>query len=317
LVAAADQTLAWIESNLPAAPEDEPDGVPEPAAAAVRVAFEGWLFDWKGGESWEPRKVSGYLARLIAEKAERDAARAQREAERVAEQFVVEGWHHGDWSQVMHDRTNFPNAELDDWSVNLLLTDPPYGQGFQSDYRLNRSKDRKHDRIANDATPDEAEKQLALMLEAFYPKLALDAHLLIFCSWAGEPGMRDVITRAGYTVRGSLVWDKQATGMGDPTTTFAPAHERIIHAVKGSPKLYYRAADILRHPRTDSSRHPTEKPVPLLQELIEATTVEGQLVVDPFGGVASTAVAAKASGRRWWSVELEEKYYTAGEERLS
>ena len=316
LISAADQTLAWIAANLPeiSAPDDD---VSEPNRHTTQAEFEEWLRRNRSGESWEPRAVSGYLARLIAEKSARDAARAQAEAERIAEQFVVEGWHHGDWHQVLHDHETFPNAELADGSVSLLLTDPPYGQGFRSDYRLDRAKDHKHDRIANDATPAEAEKQLSEMLEAFHPKLADNAHLLVFCSPIGEPGMRDIITAAGYTLRSFLIWDKQATGMGDPTTTFAPAHERILYAVKGSPKLYYRAADILRHPRADSSRHPTEKPVPLLQELIEATTVEGQLVADPFGGVASTAVAAKNSGRRWWSAELEEKYYTAGEERLS
>ena len=104
--------------------------------------------------------------------------------------------------------------------------------------------------------------------------------------------------------------------MGDPTTTFAPAHERILHAVKGSPPLYRRSADVLSYPRCDSSRHPTEKPEPLLRELIEAVTVEGQIVADPYGGVASTPAAAKATGRRWFGCELDEKYWRAGEERL-
>lgn len=104
--------------------------------------------------------------------------------------------------------------------------------------------------------------------------------------------------------------------MGDPTTTFAPAHERILHAVKGSPPLYHRAADLLSHRRCDSTRHPTEKPETLLTELIEATTVEGQIVADPFGGVASTPAAAKAAGRRWFGCELSEQYWATGEERL-
>lgn len=278
LIAAAEQTVAWIQSNAT-----------DPAAA--HTEFTAWLRSNKGNRSWEPRAVAEYLQKLIAS------------------QFVVEGWHHGNW------RDHFDT--LDDGTVGLLITDPPYGQGFQSDYRLDRRVDRKHQTIANDATPEDAEAELLAALEAFAPKLADQAHILVFCSWAGEPGMRETITKAGYTVRGSLIWDKQATGMGDPDTTFAPAHERILHAVKGSPPLYRRAADVLRHRRCDSSRHPTEKPVPLLRELIEATTAEGQLVADPFGGVASVPVAAKDVGRRWWGCEIDAKYHAAGEERLS
>lgn len=249
----------------------------------TRAEFDAWL-----PGNWQPREVAGYLQRLIAS------------------QYVVEGWYHGDWRDHMD--------KVDDGSVALLLTDPPYGMGYQSDYRLDRRVDRKHDTIAADDV--DAPAELQAMLEAFQSKLATDAHVLVFCGWANEPEMRDAITKAGFTLRGSLVWDKQATGMGDPTTTFAPAHERILHAVKGSPPLYRRAADLLSHRRCDSSRHPTEKPEGLLRELIEAATVEGQIVADPFGGVASTAAAAKASGRRWFSCELEEKYWAIGEERL-
>lgn len=278
LVAAAEQTTAWIDANTA-----------DPATACTE--FRTWLESNKGDKSWQPRAVAEYLQRLIAS------------------QFVVTGWHHGNWRDHLD--------QLDDGTVGLLLTDPPYGQGFQSDHRLDRRVPRKHQTIANDATPEQAEAELLAALEAFAPKLADQAHVLVFCSWAGEPGMRDTIAKAGYTIRGSLIWDKQATGMGDPDTTFAPAHERIIHAVKGSPPLYRRAADVLRHRRCDSTRHPTEKPVPLLRELIEATTAEGQIVADPFGGVASVPAAAKEAGRRWWGCEIEAKYHAAGEERLS
>lgn len=280
LVTAADQTVEWIDAHAR-----------DPEAQHAR--FNEWLVAESGpdGRSWQPRAVAEYLQKLIAS------------------QFVVEGWHHGDWRE--HIDT------LDDGSVALLLTDPPYGQGFQSDRRIDRRQPRKHDTIASDGSAEDAEAEVLAALEAFAPKLADNAHVLIFCSWAGEPGMRDVVAKAGYTLRGSLVWDKQTRGMGDPDTTFAPSHERILHAVKGSPVLYRRAADLLRHARCDSSRHPTEKPEALLAELIDATTAEGQLVADPFGGVASTPAAAKKAGRRWWGCELEEKYWQAGEERLS
>lgn len=68
--------------------------------------------------------------------------------------------------------------------------------------------------------------------------------------------------------------------------------------------------------RPAATRHPTEKPVALMAQLIESSTVRGDLVVDPFAGVGSTLVAAILSGRRAWGVEVEERYATIALDRV-
>lgn len=94
-------------------------------------------------------------------------------------------------------------------------------------------------------------------------------------------------------------------------------HERIIFAVKGSPKLSERLPDVLEVDRPDSERHPTEKPIDLLTTLMGVSTVHGYLIADPFGGVASTVVAALESGRRGWGYELSAEHHAAGLSALS
>jgi site-specific DNA-methyltransferase (adenine-specific) len=197
-----------------------------------------------------------------------------------------------------------------------LLTDPPYGIEFQSDYRLDRSAEHRHEEIAADL-PMEAQAEIAECFRVMYAKLTANAHVLCFCHWSQEPCVRTAIESAGFTVRGSLIWVKNNTGMGDPDTTFAPKHERIIHAVKGSPVLFRREPDVLEAARVNSQLHPNEKPVNLLTRLIEATTVEGELVADPFAGVASTLVAARRTNRAYWGCEVDKTYFSAGSERLS
>ena len=256
--------------------------------------FQQWLIDNAGGKSWDLRKLELYERELRARLEEEGAQR-------------TEAWVLGDW----RDRV----GKLEDGSVALVLTDPPYGADYQSDYRLDRRKDRKHGKLANDAQnegPGEAREALA----ALHPKLTEDAHVFCFCHWSNEAAIREAVTNAGYKVRGSLVWVKNNTGMGDPRTTFAPKHERIIHAVKGSPTLFDREADVLEFDRVDTKRHPTEKPLLLLRRLIEVSTVAGELVADPFGGVASTLVAAKNLGRNYWGCELDEAYHKDGAKRL-
>jgi site-specific DNA-methyltransferase (adenine-specific) len=196
---------------------------------------------------------------------------------------------------------------LEDASVSLVLTDPPYGMEYRSNYRKER-----HDAIEGDDSTDAFRESV----EAMIPKMKENAHLLAFVNWKNEAEFIRACEGCGLTVKSSIVWAKNNTGMGDLEGSFAPKHERIIHAVKGSPKLFTRTADVLCFDRVATENHPTEKPVDLLMELIEACTVKGQLVADPFGGVASVAVAAKKSGRDFWSCEISEKYFRHGEGRI-
>lgn len=190
--------------------------------------------------------------------------------------------------------------------IRLLLTDPPYGQAFQSGRRTTSAK---KSAIANDETIGDAAALLADVLPKAFARMADDAHALIFTGWRFEPEIRAVIEAAGFTIKGSLVWVKNNHGTGDLEGSFAPKHERIIHAVKGKPKLVQRIPDVVLGKDKQNSDHPTEKPLDLLRALIEATTSPGDLVVDPFAGSGSTLFAADALGRDFWGCELDPTYH--------
>ena len=263
-------------------------------AEQFEAEFREWLEHAKNGISWDVRKVIEYGRELEAKAEAKEREQGAR-------------WFNADWREHV--------GNIEDDSVSLLLTDPPYGMAFQSDRRADRRQDRKHDPIENDGAG--AVDELADCLDKFFSKLVNDAHIYIFCHWSNEPEIRTAVELSGLKIRGSLVWDKILPGMGDPATTFAPRHEKIIHAVKGSPVLFEREADVLQFQRCNSDRHPTEKPVELLSRLIEITTVKGELVADPFAGVASTLVAAKRLERDFWGCEIKEDYHHVGSERLA
>jgi len=262
------------------------------SAEAWECDVERWLAENSGGKSWDVRELVAYRLQI----------------EQRLNKCGPDQWLHGNW------RDHFESIK--DGSIAVLLTDPPYGMGYQSDFRLDRTKARKHDRIENDGE-GEGPAELSECVAAFVPKLASNAHVFVFTNWRNEDAMRTALADAGLTVRGSLVWVKNNTGMGDPKTTFAPKHERIIHAVKGSPILFEREADVLEFDRVNTDRHPTEKPVDLLARLIEITSVEGQRIADPFGGVGSTCEAAASLGRNYWGCEINEQYWRHGCERLN
>ena len=253
-----------------------------------REEFYSWVRGSPRKETWDFRKIIKY----------------RRKAEAAKENWR-NSWLFGDCLVYVED--------LQDESVSLTLTDPPYGIA----YRSNRRKaSLKHEFIKSDIKEDAALELLEDILLDLYPKHKPDSHLLCFCHWSNEEKVRRVIESTDFKIKGSLIWYKNNKGMGDLTHSFAPIHERIIHAVKGNPILFRRECDVLTANRVPAHNHPTEKPVDLLIKLINVTTTKNELIADPFGGVASTAAAAKAMGRKFWGVELDEVYYRVGSERL-
>jgi len=63
-------------------------------------------------------------------------------------------------------------------------------------------------------------------------------------------------------------------------------------------------------------KHPTVKPLQIMERLIEMTTTEGQIVLDPFMGSGSTGIATHSLKRDFLGFELLEEYYNIAEKRL-
>ncbi|WP_329856420.1 site-specific DNA-methyltransferase [Stenotrophomonas muris] len=63
--------------------------------------------------------------------------------------------------------------------------------------------------------------------------------------------------------------------------------------------------------------HPTQKPVRLMQALVELTTKPGQLVLDPFCGSGSTLVAARNTGRHYVGCDISSEYVDVARSRLA
>lgn len=108
--------------------------------------------------------------------------------------------------------------------------------------------------------------------------------------------------------------------MGDLKAQFAPRHEVVIFATKG--RFMFpgkRPDDVIACPRVGNSSqiHPNEKPVALLEYLIEATTEPGAVILDPFAGSGSTLVAAAKTGRRYIGIEIDPGYSQIAADRVA
>ena len=63
-------------------------------------------------------------------------------------------------------------------------------------------------------------------------------------------------------------------------------------------------------------RHPTQKPLYLLERIIQASTSEGDIVLDPFCGSSTTGIAAKRLGRKYIGIDNVEEYIDLSIRRL-
>ncbi len=68
--------------------------------------------------------------------------------------------------------------------------------------------------------------------------------------------------------------------------------------------------------RLKEPKHPTQKPVSILEKIVQMASNEGDTILDPFMGVASTGVAALNLGRRFIGIEIDKEYSNAAKKRL-
>lgn len=198
---------------------------------------------------------------------------------------------------VWHGKAEDVVAAMPTESVDLIVTDPPYGVEWQS----NRRKE-KFERLAND-TPADRDGIRAVLGECVRV-VRQHRHLYVF-------GPTDVLEGLKVSEAVSLVWDKGTMGSGDVTAAWGPQHEPISFVVskhrhagkagKSTIPTRMRKGSILSYTRPTGrnvKRHPDEKPVPLMRELIESSSRQGETVLDCYAGSGPVGVAAILSGRR-------------------
>ena len=203
--------------------------------------------------------------------------------------------------------------QMEDECIDFIITDPPYGIGFQSNRPRSKNPKAVKSKIANDKTP------FIWWLYDAQRVLKDGGGCLCFSRWDVQQVFIDAMKIAGFTVKSVVIWDRMVHGMGDLKATFAPRHDTCIFAVKGAYAFQDgRPVDVIQSQRLDGAKltHPNEKPVDLMRRLIESTTKPNDLILDPFAGSGTTLVAALQSGRRYVGVEISPEHYATAQRRI-
>ena len=189
--------------------------------------------------------------------------------------------------------------ELEPESVDLVLTDPPYGIDLPTNF---------------------ASRRRGCLSECLhdYPRVHGDdrkfdpAPLLPFGScvlWGANYYADRLPTTSGW-----LVWDKrQGTGINDQ----ADAELAWTNCVKGVRVFRHLWNGFRRDSEKREHFHPTQKPVALMRWCIGKALPDGGMILDPYMGSGPVPIAAKGEGCRCIAVEIEERYCEIAAKRLA
>ena len=188
--------------------------------------------------------------------------------------------------------------DLPDKSIDLILTDPPYGINAEKGVgRFGSSKTDKHYNDNWDIAPPHK--------EIFDDILRISKNAIIF----GGQFFTDKLPVNGHWI----VWDKKGEIKFD--NPFGDCELAWTNIDKKSVKKY----TVIQQGFVSKERqryHPTQKPVELFENILNDYSKEGDLVIDPFLGSGTTAVACRNLKRNYIGIEISEKYCEIARQRL-
>ena len=213
-------------------------------------------------------------------------------------------------------------------SVDLIVTSPPYNLRNSTG---NGMKDGRGGKWANAALMDGYDTTDDAMphddyvlwqrdcLAAMMRILRDDGAIFYNHKWRVQNGLlqdrSDIVD--GFPVRQVIIWQRQG-GINFNPGYFLPTYEVIYLIAKPGFRLAAKAnahGDIWRIPQDRKNPHPAPFPLELAQRVINSTTAK--IVLDPFIGSGTTAIAAQAEERKWIGFDISENYCRLARERIA
>lgn len=238
---------------------------------------------------------------------------------------LMEHWinkvHPGDCVELMN---NMPVG-----SVGMIVTSPPYNLRNSTGNGMKNGSGGKwenaklitgYDTTTDNMPHDEYVKWQRTCLTAMMRVLSNDGAIFYNHKWRVQGGLwqrlADEITE-GFPVRQIIIWQRSG-GINFNPGYFLPTYEVIYMICKPDFKLAPKAnaqGDVWSIPQDIHNPHPASFPVELAQRCIQSTNAK--VVLDPFMGSGSTAIAAEICKRDWIGIDISEDYCQLARERLA
>jgi site-specific DNA-methyltransferase (adenine-specific) len=216
--------------------------------------------------------------------------------------------------------------------VDAVVTDPPYSSGglFKGDraqepsikYHQSDSKKRYTNFSGDNKDQRSWTLWMSMWINLTVRKLPEGAMFCLFSDWRQLPATTDALQFGGIVWRGIAVWDKGLATRPLPSRFRAQA-EYIVWGTNGPKELNFKDKDAhyfpgvfqCGAPSSAKREHPTQKPIDLLNTLVQTARPNG-VVLDPFMGSGTTGVACVQTERKFIGIEINEKYFDIACKRL-
>ena len=208
---------------------------------------------------------------------------------------------------------------LQDASVDLILTDPPY-ESLEKHRKSGTTTRLKNSKASSNVWFPVIPNSLFVALFTEWMRvLKPGQHLYVLCDPETSYDIVPLAKSVGWRWGNRLIWDKVTIGMG---YHYRRRYEDILFFThpKGKKRRLndLGISDVIQCKRLKGKGYyPTEKPVPLLEVLVQQSTERGELVYDPFMGSGSTGEAALVNGRQFVGSDVTPEAVRRTHERLS
>ncbi len=218
--------------------------------------------------------------------------------------------------------------KIDDDSVDLVFTDPPYYQFRAKNVKaLKNHKDVVTEFEFDGYRSEEEYLQFLeeVMMECYRVTKPGGAGYL-FCGDDFVSYINRIVEKVGYSFRKVIHWHKTNPFPAIYTRKmYANSMEMMVHFSKGTPKTWNHKHvnemhNFIQTPicmGKERTKHKTQKPLKVCVPYLEISSNEGDLVLDPFMGSGTTAVAAKKLKRNFIGFEMNPTYLEFAEGRLA
>lgn len=206
--------------------------------------------------------------------------------------------------------------QLDDESIDLVLTDPPYNISKKNNFST-------LGRAGLDFGDWDHEFNQVDWLKAVVPKLRKGGSIVIFNAVQNIGTMIDTLEEEGMTFKEMGLYKKTNPMPRNRDRLYVTSLEPFVWFVKGKGWTFNRQREnyenaIFDYPVVNHRHriHPTQKPLGLMEDLVKIHSNEGDLVLDCFSGSGSTAVACQKLNRNYIGFELDESNYANALKRI-
>lgn len=194
-------------------------------------------------------------------------------------------------------------------SVQAVITDPPYGINTKSDGngKLNPWAD-----LCNSSF------WYAEWFRRAKSRLQLSGCMWSCLNWRSLVTFQKAALDVGWPIESLMVWDKRWIGPGG-SRGLRPSYELVALFANEKFSIDDRGLPDVQPFKWSSMKpngHPAEKPAEMMRFLIENSSVEGDLVLDPFMGSGTTGEAAMATGRRFVGFEVDPQWFDVACKRV-